>query len=275
MDVEVLGVLPWQSTAVTATRFSEGRVHLVGDAAHVVPPTGGFGLNTGLADAHNLAWKLAAVLSGQAGPALLDTYESERLPIALSTMDQAVLRGHHRELHWDLSPARAADRAAVGMEHLFVTAFGYQYRSTAVLDPRPTSPSTEHVEQVLDGSPGTRVPHVRLLKNGQAISTVDLSAGAFTLLTGPEGAAWATAAKTVATHSDLFIQTCVIGPTGDAQDPDATWPTTSGVGTHGALLTRPDGFVAWRTPTSSPTPEHTLSQVIDHLLHRQPQTTTT
>ncbi|MET1071145.1 MAG: FAD-dependent oxidoreductase [Umezawaea sp.] len=224
VDVEVLGVLPWQSTARTAARFSEGRVHLVGDAAHVVPPTGGFGLNTGLADAHNLAWKLAAVLQHRAGPALLDTYETERLPIALSTMDQAVLRGHHRDLHWDLSPARAADRAAVGMEALFVTTFGYQYRSTAVLDPRATPPSTEHVEQILDGSPGTRVPHVHLRRKGEEISTIDLSAGTFTLFAGPQATSWATAAKTIATETDVPVQTCVIGPTGDTEDPDNTGP---------------------------------------------------
>ncbi|WNV83533.1 FAD-dependent oxidoreductase [Umezawaea sp. Da 62-37] len=269
VEVEILGVLPWQSTARTATRFTEGRVHLVGDAAHVVPPTGGFGLNTGLADAHNLAWKLAAVLQHRAGPALLDTYETERLPIARSTLDQAVLRGHYRELHWDVSPARAEDRAAVGMEALLVTTFGYQYNSTAVLDPRPTPPSTEHVEQILDGSPGTRVPHVRLRRNGREISTVDLSAGTFTLFASSEATSWSAAAKAVATETDIPIQTCVIGPTGDTEDPANTWPTTSGTGSHGALLTRPDGFVAWRTTTSSPAPEHILREVIDHLLDRR------
>jgi hypothetical protein len=185
VDVTVLSVLPWQSTAHTATRFRQGNVFLAGDAAHLVPPTGGFGLNTGLADAHNLAWKLAAVHHGQAGAALLDTYEAERRPAALATMDQAVLRGQHRELHWDLSPARAADRAAVGMAGIFVTALGYHYDSTAVVHPRTQPPSTEHVHQNLDGAPGTRVPHTWLRRGGLAVSTVDLATGTFTLLAGP------------------------------------------------------------------------------------------
>ena len=79
--MEVLDVAHWQAEANVATRFAEGRVFLAGDAAHVVPPNGGFGGNTGVQDAHNLAWKLAAVVKGDAGPALLDTYEAERLPL--------------------------------------------------------------------------------------------------------------------------------------------------------------------------------------------------
>ncbi|MFD9735360.1 FAD-dependent oxidoreductase [Umezawaea sp. NPDC059074] len=268
VEVEILGALPWQSTARVATRFRDGRVLLVGDAAHVVPPTGGFGLNTGLADAHNLAWKLAAVLDGQAGPALLDTYEAERQPVAHSTMDQALLRGRHRELHWDLRPERAADRAAVGMTALLVTTFGYQYRSTAVVDPRPDLPSAEHVDQDLDGSPGSRVPHVWLRHQGDQVSTVDLAAGTFTVLAGPEAGEWCAAAKAVSARTGILVRAFRLAPDGDASDEHTTWPTAAGVGPHGALLVRPDGFVAWRATTTDPDPERTLEEVMNQILDR-------
>lgn len=271
VDVTILSVLPWQSTAHTATRFRHGNVFLAGDAAHVVPPTGGFGLNTGLADAHNLAWKLAAVHRGQAGEALLDTYEVERRPVALATMDQAVLRGQHRALHWDLSPARAADRAAVGMAGIFVTALGYHYDSTAVIHPRTQPPSTEHVHHNLDGAPGTRVPHTWLRRGGHTVSTVDLAAGTFTLLAGPAAAHWCNAAEAVSERTGIPIRAYRVGPGGDAEDPTNEWPTISGTGAHGALLVRPDGFVAWRTTDTTADPASTLMEALNQVLNRTPQ----
>ena len=138
LEPVILSALPWQSTARTADRFRDGRVFLAGDAAHVVPPTGGFGLNTGIADVHNLAWKLALVLRGEAGPALLDTYEEERRPVALLTMEQSLIRGRHRELHWDLSPrARPPTGPQVGMIELSELIFGYRVRRGTVHPPAP------------------------------------------------------------------------------------------------------------------------------------------
>jgi putative polyketide hydroxylase len=90
LDVEILSVLSWEGAALIADRFQVGRVFLAGDAAHVMPPAGGFGLNTGVQDAHNLAWKLTAVLTGVADPALLDTYEAERRPVARLVVDRSV-----------------------------------------------------------------------------------------------------------------------------------------------------------------------------------------
>jgi 2-polyprenyl-6-methoxyphenol hydroxylase-like FAD-dependent oxidoreductase len=265
VEVEVLSVLPWQSTARVAQRFREGRVYLVGDAAHVVPPTGGFGLNTGLADAHNLAWKLAAVLHGWAGPGLLDSYEAERQPVARFTMEQALVRGQHRELHWDLSPERAADRAAVGMTGIVVTLLGYQYDSTAVVDPRVGLPSTERIDLVLDGSPGSRVPHVWLRLAGRQVSTVDLAAGRFTVLAGPRGQDWCAAAEALAARSDVPLVAQRVGP---AEDPSGLWPIAAGVGESGALLVRPDGFVAWLSIEVAVDAERVLGEVVDRLLDR-------
>ena len=92
MPMEIVDVANWRAEATCAERLREGRVFLAGDAAHVVPPNGGFGGNTGIQDAHNLAWKLAAVVKGEAGPALLDTYEAERLPLCELTVQQAYTR---------------------------------------------------------------------------------------------------------------------------------------------------------------------------------------
>src|SRR5205823_5739992 len=92
IPVVIEDVAKWQAVADSAERYQDGRVFLAGDAAHVVPPNGGFGGNAGVQDAHNLAWKLAAVVKGEAGPALLDTYEAERLPQCELTVRQAYTR---------------------------------------------------------------------------------------------------------------------------------------------------------------------------------------
>src|SRR5215211_172743 len=92
MPMELVDIAPWQAEANCAERLEAGRVFLAGDAAHVVPPNGGFGGNTGVQDAHNLAWKLAWVLRGWAGEELLDTYEVERLPLSRLTVQQAYTR---------------------------------------------------------------------------------------------------------------------------------------------------------------------------------------
>lgn len=108
-------------------RFHDGRVFLLGDAAHTVPPVGAFGLNTGMADAHNLAWKLAAVLSGGAHPALLDSYAAERRPVAALALEQSLLRLAEPRLHWDHGPEVTAARAAAGVVNAPVVHMGYRY----------------------------------------------------------------------------------------------------------------------------------------------------
>lgn len=238
LDVDVISMLPWASTARVAEKFRHGNVFLIGDAAHVVPPTGGFGLNSGVADGHNLAWKLAA-----GGDALLDTYELERKPVAEFTMAQSLIRGQHRELHWDFSPARAAERAAVGMANVLVVIAGYRYDSPAVIDSEPL-PSLEDL--VLDGTPGSRIPHL-WLEPGK--STLDLVDG-FTLLTGAKADGWLAAAAEV-------------GIPAHAVD---GWADATGVDEDGAILVRPDGFVGWRKTSAGSVAE--LREARDRILCR-------
>ncbi|QUQ71551.1 FAD-dependent oxidoreductase [Kutzneria sp. CA-103260] len=238
LDVEVINMLPWASTAWVAEKFRHGNVFLIGDAAHVVPPTGGFGLNSGVADGHNLAWKLAA-----GGDALLDTYDMERRPVAQFTMEQSLIRGEHRELHWDLSPARAADRAAVGMANALVVIAGYRYDSPAVIGAEPV-PSLEDL--TLDGTPGSRMPHLWVTPG---TSTLDLVDG-FTLLTGTKADGWLAAAAEV-------------GIPAHAVD---SWADAAGIDENGAVLVRPDGFVGWRTAGEGSALD--LRQAHNHLLCR-------
>ncbi|WP_214414043.1 FAD-dependent monooxygenase [Sphaerisporangium fuscum] len=265
-DVEVLSRLPWRVRAQVAERFSTGRVFLAGDAAHANPPLGAFGMNTGVADAHNLAWKLAWVLRGQAGPGLLATYEAERRPVAELTVRQALLRLENPRLHWD--PGMAQERAKAGVVNAPVVHLGYRYDSTAVVGARPELPSTEDVALDLDGSPGSRLPHLWVEHEGRRVSTLDLVGSRFTLLTGPAGAAWLEVAGEVATRLGAGLHAFRVGADGDVADPEGLWPAASGTGDAGALLVRPDGFVAWRSAAPAGDDGEALAAALLRVLHR-------
>lgn len=234
LELEVRSILPWRPRGQLADRFAVGRVFLVGDAAHAVPPLGGFGLNTGIADAHNLAWKVAMVLCKEAGESLLDTYETERRPVAAWTLDQSLKRAAHPHLHWMSGPAGDQARAAVGMAHGVVVHLGYRYDSTAIIDSKQR-PSDSDVRQNLDGSPGSRLPHVWV---SDGVSTLDLIESRFTVFTGPNGPNGA---------KDLGLKVHQI----DRFDDDE------------ALLVRPDGFVCWRGSNVED-----LEAVLDQVLTR-------
>ncbi|MEW5853125.1 MAG: FAD-dependent oxidoreductase [Myxococcota bacterium] len=264
LDVKIVSALRWRPQSRLADRFRDGRVFLAGDSAHAISALGAFGMNTGIADAHNLAWKLAHVLQGRAGAPLLDTYEQERRPVAAITSEQALLRASHPELHWDRGPGTAARRAAVGMLNAPVVVLGYRYTSTAVRGTEPL-PSTEDITADLDGSPGTRVPHVWLNRADTRLSTLDLVAGRWTLLVGPEGTTWQQATAEAARHAGTELACYRIGV--DVEDPEDRFPTAAGIRREGALLVRPDGFVGWRSPTAAGAPE--LPAVLATLIGRR------
>ncbi|WP_329413335.1 FAD-dependent oxidoreductase [Nocardia vinacea] len=260
LDPQVVSRLPWRARGSVADRFQQGRVFLVGDAAHAVPPLGAFGLNTGAADAHNLAWKLAAVLAGAAAPALLDTYDAERRPVATNTLSQALLRLKAPHLHWDMSPAAAAERAAMGIVNAPVVHMGYRYDSAAVIEPQPELPSTEDIELVLDGTPGSRLPHGWVARNGNRRSTLDLVESRFTLLVACDNAEWLRAAQEVAARLLVSLPAVVV----EEQD----WPVQVGITNRGALLVRPDQIVAWRAPITPPDPADDLTRALARVLGR-------
>src|SRR5829696_415900 len=251
-DLKMLG---FAIGAQVAHQYRVDRTFLVGDAAHIVPPTGGLGANTGIQDAHNLAWKLAAVLKGEAGPALLDTYHDERRPVGLLTMEQAVAR-------WGSRVGEGVDEETVPLMDFAAVAFGYRYQSAAVLgaplDPRPALPISE-----LAGQPGTRAPHIWLTRDGQRLSTIDLFGHDYILLTGPEGGAWVEAARSVTGTRTVAHR---IDGDGDFADSEGRWSEAYGVTAGGAVLVRPDGFIAWRSADVSDDPTRELAAALSELL---------
>jgi hypothetical protein len=238
LAVEIEDVATWKATAECATAYRRGRVFLAGDAAHVVPPTGGFGGNTGVQDAANLGWKLAAVLKGEAGEALLETYEAERLPVGQLTVEQAYARYIRRVTPERIAPDTPEMRDELTME------IGQFYRSDAAVGGRaPDEPACLHPDQTR-GRAGSRVPHAWL---GDGRSTIDAASSRMALLTGPDGDAWRRAAQglplDVATLDEAVAERCGTGPSG-------------------ALLARPDGFVAWRATGEPPSPAEALRHAL-------------
>ncbi|MGA8116568.1 MAG: FAD-dependent oxidoreductase, partial [Actinocatenispora sp.] len=179
-DLEVLSVLPWRAEMLVADRYGEGRVHLAGDAAHVMPPFAASGANTGIADAHNLGWKLAAVLRGRAAPTLLDTYDTERRAAGWFVADQSSRRTQEFR-----------DRVAAPdptLTHPFVLAAGaFQYPAGALV-PDPAADPEPVTEFAPTGRVGTRIPH-RWLDAARTRSTLDLAGPGWALLATPAPAA--------------------------------------------------------------------------------------
>jgi 2-polyprenyl-6-methoxyphenol hydroxylase-like FAD-dependent oxidoreductase len=233
LAVRIDGYSRWRATATVAQRLHDGRVFIAGDAAHLMPPNGGFGGNTGIHDAHNLAWKLALVIKGLADKELLDTYESERRPVAVFTAEQAFSRYVARTAPW--LAARAQPEPLVDDLRIEL---GYLYNSPLGIhaDPHATA-----------GEPGSRAPHLWLGRQGARISTIDL-AGRYVLLAGAAGGAWVDAAKEVtSTSAGPPLDAWCIGR--DLTDLEQRFPAAYGVSNSGAVLVRPDGFVAWNCPT--------------------------
>ena len=256
LAVEIIATGRWDLGASVADRFTQGRVFLAGDSAHALPPTrGGWGANTGIADAHNLAWKLAAVLAGQAAPALLDSYDAERRPVAWRRHQQLFARPDYaHEAKGMVAAEPIIDDAA--ME------FGQLYRSDAVLGAADDLPFAVRPDQ-WHGQPGTRAPHLWVVREGQRISTLELFQPGWLVLA--QDAAWAVAARGVATRTGIPLSCLRIGVDIEAADGDDL-PNAFGIGRYGASLIRPDGFVAWRTAEFITDPAAALTDALVRIL---------
>ena len=250
LAVELEGCARWRCTSDVAERLSDGRIFLAGDSAHLMPPNGGFGGNTGIHDAHNLAWKLDLVLRGVAGPGLLETYDPERRPVGKFTVDQAYARYVTR------TAAYLKAKDAPPYQDDFLIELGYIYRSGAVLtEPgAPTAPEDPHGSH---GRPGTRAPHLWVGHDGKRVSTLDLVGVGFTVFAGPEGGAWQEAAEKAraATGAPIVFHR-----------PGAEVAEAYGLQASGASLIRPDGFVAWRAPTVPADPAGALIGALRQVL---------
>nr|AJD20038.1 putative FAD-binding monooxygenase [uncultured bacterium] len=254
-------VLGYTIGAAVAERFRAGRCFLVGDAAHVTPPTGAFGASAGIQDAHNLAWKLTAVLRGHAGPGLLDSYDAERRPVADFTLRQAML-----QLRLRTGGKLAASAPLEAAADYYAVVCGYRYSSAAVPAEDGEQPFAVPPRD-LTGEPGTRAPHVSLEREGTTISTLDLYGGRMVLVCGPEGQVWARAGRRVAERDGFPLAAYTVGT--DVSDPGGRWPSAHDVSASGAVLVRPDGFVAWRGATLPDTsPDTVLADVFASVWHR-------
>jgi putative polyketide hydroxylase len=243
LPVKIVSAIGWRMAALVAERFQQGRIFLAGDSAHVMPPTGGLGANTGIGDAYNLAWKLATVIRRDAGPALLASYDVERRPVAEFTVEQAYARYLAR-----LAPITDEEPAIAGEEvdHERVV-FGYRYQSSAIL----AEASDECAEWLDDprqpsGCPGTRAPHVVLERDGEPLSTLDLFGHHFVLLTGSESASWQIAAHQAAECLKIELAIYQIGGNAGLVDKQQRFHHAYGILPRGAVLVRPDGYIAWR-----------------------------
>jgi hypothetical protein len=252
--VEVENVQRWNAQADVAERFRDGRVFLAGDATHVMPPTGGYGGNTGVHDAFNLAWKLAYVLDDRAAPALLDTYEPERQPVARLTVEQAYARYVLR-----LDKSLGTDDLAPIVEDALID-LGYRYRSAAIASEPGDDDADWEDPRVPTGRPGFRAPHVELVRNGSGLSTLDLSGTSFVLLTGEGGEAWVEAASPAASDLGAPVDAFRVGA--DLDDPSGSFFSSYGIETDGASLVRPDGHVVWRAPTAVEDPRGALTAAL-------------
>ncbi|MFD3697038.1 FAD-dependent oxidoreductase [Streptomyces sp. NPDC058646] len=266
LDVEIGGKAPWHAAERVAQRYSTGRVFLVGDAAHEMSPTGAFGSNTGIQDGHNLAWKIAAVLDGSAGMALLDTYESERLPVAKATSERASARSAEHSHPGYAPPPTMGGGPGSGV---LPTAMGYCYPDGAVVGGVPGRAIIPDALR-LTGDTGTRAPHLWLTRAGERISTLDLYERSFVLLTGT-GTPWAQAAERAAGRLSARLDAYTVGSAPGAdlvQEEGADWAGAHGMTAEGAVLVRPDGFVAWRSEGAVDDPESVLFDVLSTVLRR-------
>jgi putative polyketide hydroxylase len=279
----------WTHDLAVADTWRQGRAFLAGDSAHHFPPHGGFGLNSGVQDIHNLAWKLIARLRWSAGDRLLDSYQAERIGVAEAngelcmnntramektgflTQDKSFLASIEAETE---EGERTRKSIADGIsEQQQVLAndghqFGFQYDSTAVVPDGSQVMVSTIAEYRPTARPGARAPHSWVMWQGRQISTVDVYDGGFILLTGPDGTGWTDAAARIGEELGLPLKSFVLGrDLAPVDEPVSDLLGRYGLQPAGALLIRPAGFVGFRSAARSDD-EYTrlrdaLSQILD------------
>ena len=303
LPLKIHKITRWSVEAVIASTFRSDRVFLLGDAAHRHPPTGGLGLTSAIHDALNLCWKLASVLAGQASPSLLDTYEAERRPVderncqrslenAFNHFETVAASGitpdnsPERNLQllrqsWSARPEHAECRARVlrgiraqSMEFNELNVeFGYTYQSAAVVPDGSRAP--EPLDDVRLYQPSTRpgrpLPHAWIEDDQGARRAIKdlVRPGRFLLIAGEQGQAWCDAASELAEQCGLPIDAVRIGHLdGDWYDPRCTWLRRREIGADGAVLVRPDRFIAFRAHSSVADPAAALGRAFEQILGR-------
>jgi 2,4-dichlorophenol 6-monooxygenase len=302
VDIEIKNVSTWTINRLVARMYSAGRLFCVGDAVHRHPPTNGLGLNTSVADAYNLAWKLAHVVRGAADPALLETYSQERQPVGQQVVDRAYasigdMRPITAALGFQSGQSEAEGTAALrglyapgpdgearrtalakAVEHTDYqfnahgVEVGYRYRSGAIAgdgtaEPTPTRDPELYYEPTT--WPGAHLPHAWLDDGGRRLSTYDIAGdGRFVLITGIGGEPWRDEAEHVAAQLGVRIDVAFIGTQDGYTDCYGDWRRQAEVGESGCVLVRPDLFVGWRAASADPGHTGKLRTVMEMLLAR-------
>lgn len=304
LEIELLSASEWTLERVLADKYQQGRVFIGGDSAHRHPPTTGLGLNTAVQDAHNLAWKLAAVLHGTAAPSLLDTYQQERLPIGKRNCDWAMFTAR---CHGFIGNAIGLQEGQAEANHLQITRMledseigratraqvqyivdgqaiefhahdmdlGFAYEQGALVPDGSDPPPSDPRQQTYTPStrPGRRLPHAWVEHKGKALSTQDIlgSAGDFLLITDQSGTPWVEAAQAAAKAKKLGLRVArIVQPLerkaeeDEYCDVDQEWAKVKDFKTGGAILVRPDSLVAWRS--SGPGDGAELVKAIEKIL---------
>ena len=303
LEVEITGTSLWSNNGMYATHLQSGRVFCAGDAVHRHPPNNGLGSNTSVQDSYNLAWKLAAVLRWQAGASLLDTYSSERVPVARQTVLRAnkstrefvhmfdalglseagteakmVEAIEERKASTAVGAAkRAALVDAMELKNYEFNAHGVElgqfYESAAVIPDGSARPELARDPELYyhpSTVPGARLPHAWVGDSRRKLSTLDLAPFTrFTLLTGIAGEAWADAAEKVAHDLGVPLEVVVIGPGREVTDIYYDWARLREVSEDGALLVRPDKHIGWRSTRLPADPERALHAAMSSLLGRE------
>lgn len=302
VGIRVKSVSRWQVNHMLARDYRRGRIFLAGDAAHRHPPGNGLGSNTAVQDAYNLAWKLAHVLRGQAGDALLDSYHAERRPVGKQVVDRALNSTMNQptlprmlgfrpgqsaddgwrsvgELFADSEAGRRrrdALQAAVDRQHYQFNAHGVElgqrYQSAAIVADGTPFPDYDRDPELYyqpTAHPGARLPHAWLEHRGQRVSTLDLAGrGRFTVLAGIGGRTWLDAAAKVAAELGVGIAGRQAGRGCDYDDVLGEWTRARETGDHGCLIVRPDHHIAWRSDDLPADPADVLRQVFTQILAR-------
>jgi 2,4-dichlorophenol 6-monooxygenase len=305
-EMTVKSASPWTVNHQFATTLAHGRVFCAGDAVHRHPPTNGLGSNTSIQDSYNLAWKLAHVISGAASPALLDTYNAERSPIARQVVERAnqsiVDTGRilaaleltdttdvaklDRQLALRKEPGpdgdrvRAALRDAVAYKAYEFDAHGvehnHRYVSAAIVSDGTPEPEFTRDRQLFAQPttwPGAKLPHTWVTERGIRTSTLDVvGRGTFSVVTGVGGADWLEGAAQLAEKLSIEIRPVSIGPGQPYEDPYGTWADLREIADGGVLLVRPDLHVAARhiaAPASAQEAYDWLADALSAVLHRE------
>ncbi|MFC5500884.1 FAD-dependent oxidoreductase [Lysinimonas soli] len=283
---EIQSVLPWRVDMAIADHWRVGSVFLIGDAAHQFPPMGGFGMNSGIQDAHNIAWKLDAVLAGTADESLLDSYEDERRDVAVYNANRSMENAKNQqeaaafmsnpEVLRLLAAAEGDEMRAIfaqGVEqqraefHSQGQQFGFVYSGSAIVDDGTPIDESTVTEYVVSTHPGARAPHARLAAHdGRGVSTIDLFDGGWTLLSNGSAQFWAEAAAEASSNTGVLVTPAAVLPVAQGAneyvDERGDFAERYALAPGAAVLIRPDGHVAARWQSTPVDAGHALGSAL-------------